>query len=81
MRRRVRVVRSARRDLDRLRASVREIEQVVAHLGELASSTTSAFDVPFYAGQSLLYSDVGRIRIVLKFVGDDLVVLEFGLVA
>jgi hypothetical protein len=79
--RRVRVVPSAMRDLDRLRASSAEIDEIRTHLRHLASSKTPGFDVPFDATRDILYSDVGRVRVLFKLVGDELAVVEFGLVA
>ena len=77
--RRVHIVPSAMRDLDRLLASSTEIDDIRTHLQHLASLNTPGFNVPFT--RHVLYSDVRRIRIVFKLTGNELVVIEFGLAA
>lgn len=79
--RHVRVVPSAMRDLDRLRTSPAEIDEIYTHLRHLASVNRPGFDVPFDGSRDILYSDVGRVRIVFKLVRDELVIIEFGLAA
>ena len=77
---RARVVPSAMRDLvDRLGASTAEVDNVRKHLNELASMSKHGSAVPFNPARDLLFSDVGRIRIVFKFLRDQLVVIKFGL--
>jgi mRNA-degrading endonuclease RelE of RelBE toxin-antitoxin system len=66
MRWRVRLTRSALRHLPKLDPSREEIQQVVDHLDRLEMQPLPGENVPFIIDRDLLYSDIGRFRVIFQ---------------
>jgi hypothetical protein len=62
----VRVTISAQKALSRLNPTSIEVDQVVSLLKALAKNPFPGERVPFTIGRDLLYSDVGRFRIIFQ---------------
>jgi hypothetical protein len=72
------IVRSAMRDLDRLNASLEEIDLVTSHLEAVLRGQSQYGKVLFQGGREMLFTDCGRFRILFIWP-DDLKAIEFRL--
>jgi hypothetical protein len=74
----VMVARSAMRDLDRLDASLAEIDLVTSHLENVFHGRAPYANVLFDNRNDIFFTDVGRFRILFIWP-DDLKAIEFQL--
>ena len=72
------IVRSAMRDLDRLDATLEEIDSVTAHLNDVLQRRASYGHLLFDNRLDVFFTDVGRFRILFTWP-NDLNVLEIQL--
>ena len=72
------VARSAMRDLDRLDATLEEIDLVTSHLEDVLNRRAPYAKVLFHQRTDIFFTDVGRFRILFIWP-DDLRAIEFQL--